>query len=309
MSMKYKIVTCGLFGDTLAQLINEEYHDFATAFYKETLTQEYLSDVNAIAGFYQFDDLDLSDIRWIHSFGAGVNDYINQPTISPSLTLTRTIGFMDKRIGEYCLAYILEDLKDLIPIYENQQVKRWQRNNLRVLYDKEVLILGTGAIGQGVASRLSPLAKKITGISNSGTPKPYFDEVSSIHNFNHPVSQQIVINTLPLTPETVNYFNKAFFKGLKDTFFINVGRGKSLVEEDLLWALEKGHVRKAVLDVFREEPLPEDSALWNNPNVIITPHQSGLTTFEDIRKSFSECVQALKKGLKNEHFVNLDKGY
>ncbi len=90
---------------------------------------------------------------------------------------------------------------------------------------------------------------------------------------------------------------------------MNVGRGKSLVEDDLLWALENGHVRKAVLDVYQTEPLPSDSPLWDHSGVIMTPHHSGLTTFEDIRKSFEESVKAIKSGTRNQLFVNINQGY
>ncbi len=100
--MVYDMISCGQFGQQLAELVNSSYRHIARCVYKESLVQEHLQGKNAIAGFYQFDKLDLSEIKWIHAFGAGVDDYLKQPTIQRDLILTRTLGYMDKRIGEYC---------------------------------------------------------------------------------------------------------------------------------------------------------------------------------------------------------------
>jgi len=309
--MVYDMISCGQFGQQLAELVNSSYRHIARCVYKESLVQEDLQGKNAIAGFYQFDKLDLSEIKWIHAFGAGVDDYLKQPTIQRDLILTRTLGYMDKRIGEYCLAYVLEGLKSVVSTHDNQRSHLWDRTNLNVLYNKKVLVLGTGFIGQGIASALRHLVEKIDGINGSGTSIPLFHQTMAIENLPqaHLEHYDIVISALPLTPTTRNFLNQAFFRLLHGAFFMNVGRGKSLVEDDLLWALENGHVRKAVLDVYQTEPLPSDSPLWDHSGVIMTPHHSGLTTFEDIRKSFEESVKAIKSGTRNQLFVNINQGY
>ncbi|WP_421894423.1 NAD(P)-dependent oxidoreductase [Marinoscillum sp.] len=309
--MVYDMISCGQFGQQLSELVNNSYGHVAKCIYKESLVQKDLYGKNAIAGFYQFDHLDLSEIKWIHAFGAGVDDYLKQPTIQPDVILTRTLGYMDKRIGEYCLAYILEDLKSVVPTHDNQRSHFWKRTNLNVLYNKKVLILGTGFVGQGIASALYPLIEKIAGINASGISNPAFHQIIAMKDIHRSKLEQydIVISALPLTPTTTNFLNKSFFALLHDALFMNVGRGKSLVESDLLWALENGHVRKAVLDVYQTEPVPADSPFWDHNAVMMTPHHSGLTTFDDVRKSFEESVDALKNGIRNHLFVDISKGY
>ena len=309
--MKYDLISCGPFGQEFCDWVHKDYSQFVSCRYKENLQQSDLKGINAIAGFYQFDGLDLSSIRWIHGFGAGVDDYLRQPTTPTDLILTRTIGYMDQRIGEYCLTYILEDLKGVIRTFENQLKQQWIRRNLDVLYNKRVLLFGTGAIGLGIANILAPLVGEITGVNRSGrVPSPLanvisFEELpeSSLKTYD------IVINALPLTIETLGYFDRQFFDRLNQALFINVGRGKSVREEDIIPAIEKGSLRQAVLDVFLDEPLSADSPLWKHSQVLVTPHFAGLTTLADIQKSFRECVDAMKNGTTNHLFVNLEKGY
>lgn len=307
--MNYQLITCGPFGEDLCHYIRSTYPDLGHCTFVENINQEDLDGKDAIAGFYQFDSLDLSGIQWVHAFGAGVDTYLRQPTLRPDTRLTRTLGYMDKRIGEFCLAYILADLKLLISTSDNQRRKYWERKNLDVLYDKKVLIFGTGFIGTGIATALRGLTGSITGISYSGTSRPAFDQVSSITSLPALTSYDVVINTLPLTSITDHYFDLKFYQKLDQALFINVGRGKSVVETDLVSALEQQHVRKAILDVFQEEPLASNSPLWDHPSVVVTPHQSGRTTFEDIKKSFDEVVSCLYAGKRNQLFVDLEKGY
>ncbi|MEP5612223.1 MAG: NAD(P)-dependent oxidoreductase, partial [Cyclobacteriaceae bacterium] len=89
----------------------------------------------------------------------------------------------------------------------------------------------------------------------------------------------------------------------------NVGRGDSVDEIDLLRSVELGHLRRAVLDVFTSEPLPEKSPLWANPKVTISPHQSGLTTINDVAHCFRFAYEAINEGTTNDLFINRKRGY
>lgn len=307
--MKYSMISCGPFGQEFSDYVNSNFDSFIECSYLETVHQKGLNGMNAIAGFYQFEKLDLSGIKWIHAFSAGIDAYLAHPALRPDVMMTRTLGYMDQRIGEFCLAYILADLKSVISVKDSARKKEWNRINLEVLYTKKILIYGTGFVGQGVAKVLNPLTQSITGISQSGAQKPHFSKVISSSKKADLSVYDIVINTMPLTEATSNYFNLHRFENFSNALFINVGRGKSLVEQDLIRALDVGHLRKAILDVFQKEPLPQNDPIWEHPNIVATPHHSGLTSLDDIKKSFNEVVHQLKKENKNSLFVDLDKGY
>jgi phosphoglycerate dehydrogenase-like enzyme len=96
---------------------------------------------------------------------------------------------------------------------------------------------------------------------------------------------------------------------MENILFINIGRGNSVNEEDLIKALDRKNLRQAILDVFKQEPLPENSPLWDHPKCIITPHISGITLLEDVKQSFKIAYEALKSGEESKLLVDTDKGY
>ena len=121
-----------------------------------------------------------------------------------------------------------------------------------------------------------------------------------------------VVSALPLTPQTTGIFDKAFFAALKPgAYFINVGRGRSVVTADLVEALRSGHLAGAGMDVFAVEPLPPDHPLWDMPNVLITPHYSGETVNRSAQPGelFLRNLRAYLAGQPLQHVVDLTRGY
>ena len=140
---------------------------------------------------------------------------------------------------------------------------------------KTMLVVGLGGIGKQVALRAKALGMRVVATRNSARSGPdYVDYVGLSHELLELAAQaDVVINALPLTPETEGLFDKAFFDAVKPgVVFINVARGASVVTDDLVAALGDGRVAGAGLDVTDPEPLPADHVLWRMPNVIITPH-------------------------------------
>ena len=123
----------------------------------------------------------------------------------------------------------------------------------------------------------------------------------------------IVVNILPATKETYHLFDAQLFSKMKEgTIFINVGRGETVVTEDLLDALNENKIARAALDVFEEEPLAKDHPLWEHENVLITPHIAGQVErqLDYIYPIFIENLQAyLKNGELPVNFVELKEGY
>jgi glyoxylate/hydroxypyruvate reductase A len=119
-----------------------------------------------------------------------------------------------------------------------------------------------------------------------------------------------IICLLPLTPETKNIMNRAFFAQLPDkSYLINVGRGSHLVEDDLLWAIEQGKIAGAYLDVLRNEPLPEDHPFWKHPKIVLTPHIASVTNQHNAAMQIAENYQRIQKNEKMANQIDRQKGY
>lgn len=297
--------------------LGKQFADFANAitgiqcrFVEEEDISTYVQDYKAIAGFNLPEGINISHVRWIYAFSAGVDDWLKRRDLHPEVVITRTTGKMGIKMGEYCLNYLLYFLKNSGSTLVNQHKQIWHPYKQQYLYDKEILILGTGSIGRGIAAVLKPLAKKVVGINSSGKDVEGFDHVLSINNLPRNLSQYFaVIDTLPLTSGTTGCCNLNFFKRFQKIIFMNVGRGATVDTNDFLIAIQKGHVKNAVLDVFEEEPLPHDSPLWSHPSIIITPHQSANTDIDDVKGSFSAAYEAFINKEKNRIVVDKSKQY
>jgi phosphoglycerate dehydrogenase-like enzyme len=153
--------------------------------------------------------------------------------------------------------------------------KAFPMRKMWVLKDRTLLVVGLGGIGTQLAERAHGLGMRVIATRASVAEKPAFvdyvgkpDELLTLA-----ARADVVVNCTPLLPATLNLFNGKFFASMKPGgYFINVGRGKSVVQDDLVAALKSGQLAGAGLDVTEPEPLPADHPLWQLPNVIITPH-------------------------------------
>lgn len=309
--MTFDILTSGRLGEEFQDYANDFEGISCTYISDQKLAAKRIKEFDALAGFYAYGDKDITHIKWIHSFGAGVEGIVNHPNLNKHIIISRTVGNMGRRIGEYCLAYTLYILRDIEKILNDQKLKVWDRPENKMLIDKEILIFGTGGIGSGIAEVFHHLTKSVTGINSSGRYVEHFDKIIKIEDLTSLDLKKydIVINALPLTDQTINFFNLDLFKNFKDVIFLNIGRGASINEQDLLKALEEKYVNKAVLDVFKDEPLSASSPFWDHQNVIVTPHYSGVTDMADVKQSFEKVYKALIRGERNELFVDIEKSY
>ncbi len=276
----------------------------------DKLTEEDLEWADAFCGFQIQKNIDYSKVKWVHSLGAGVDGFLSGRNWNENVLLTRTICSFGQRIGEYCLSYILRDAQAHQKFAEQQDEKTWNAITPELLSKKRAVIYGTGEIGQKVAGILSVFGMKVYGISLSGKPKSAFNQVAAIDSHFSVIKEvDYVINTLPLTDKTADLFDKVFFEQVKGVGFINTGRGKSVVEAALMEAVEKGQVRFAVLDVFREEPLPASHPFWEQPAITITPHISAVTTAKEAVGCFIDTLEKVKSGQVLENKIDVQKGY
>ena len=198
----------------------------------------------------------------------------------------------------------------MIFLKKNQEKKQWQPVTPDLIDGQKVLVYGTGEIGQEVAKLFATLGMEVFGVSLSGKQKAPFCDVYAVSAQQDVLpGTDLVINTLPLTEKTEGLFDEEVFKHVTNAVFINVGRGASVVESALLNGLKSNNLRLAVLDVFKDEPLPKTSGLWEQENVIITPHISAVTTAEEAANCFLETLEKLENNEALTNKVDTIEGY
>ena len=185
----------------------------------------------------------------------------------------------------------------------------------RSLSGKTLLVLGTGEIGARVAQIASQgLRMRVIGVrAHPEKTSPYIEEMFSPSQLKAALAEaEAVIMALPPTEQTLNLIGAAELSALKPgAFLVNIGRGASLDEEALVAAIQDKQVLGAALDVFREEPLPPSSPLWELPQVLITPHSAGITPdlWRGVNQIFIENLLRAKRGEPLLNLVDKARGY
>ncbi len=179
---------------------------------------------------------------------------------------------------------------------------------------RTIFVVGLGGIGTEVARRANALGMTVIAIRNTPHEKPLFVSEQGLSGDLRAFAGRadVIVNCLPLTPETRGIFDKAFFNAAKrGALFINVGRGASVVTADLVAALEDGRIGGAGLDVTDPEPLPADHPLWHAPNVLITPHVSALVASSDEPRWLivRENLRRFAAGARLLSEVDVQRGY
>jgi phosphoglycerate dehydrogenase-like enzyme len=214
-------------------------------------------------------------VRWVHTPSAGVEHLLTPTTLAHDITLTNSAGVHAIPIAESVLAFMLSHARGL-PAYRAAQAEgRWARNlELAELYEKTVLILGIGGIGQAIAERAAAFGMRVWGSRRTERPTPHAERVVTGAAWRDllPEADYVVVAT-PLTPETKGLVDAAAMALMHPrAYLINIARGSLVDEAALAEALRAGRIAGAALDTFEQEPLPPDSPLWQLPNLTITPH-------------------------------------
>jgi phosphoglycerate dehydrogenase-like enzyme len=259
-------------------------------------------------------------IRWIQSYSAGVERCVAVPAVRErDILLTNMQRVAAPVMAEHVLAMMLAFTRGLDFFILERAAARWTRDlpppaKMLALEGKTLLVVGLGGIGTEVAKRANALGMRVIATRASGRDGPPFvayvglpDELRKLA-----AEADFVVNTTPLTPATTGIFDAGFFAAMKPrAYFFNVGRGKSVVQDDLVAALRSGRLAGAGLDVTDPEPLPKDNPLWQMSNVIITPHVSADS---DVGDSFRfviarENLRRYVAGEKMLSVVDTARGY
>ena len=213
-------------------------------------------------------------LKWIQSFSAGVDFMPLADLEEHQIILTNASGQKAVPIAESVMSYILHFARGL-HVYQTQN--HWEPFEKQfTLKELPVIIFGTGRIGQQIATYLQAFGTEVYGVNTTGHPVAGFKETFAINDLKQvPNHIAIVINALPSTPTTNNFFNKSQLELFKELFlFINIGRGSTVNEQDLLAKLNDGSIQHAALDVTKVEPIPNDSQLWHQDNLLLTQHST-----------------------------------
>jgi len=219
-----------------------------------------------------------TDLKWIHVAAAGVDALLFPGLVSSDVVVTNARGTFDRPIAEFVLASVLAHAKLLHESHDLQRRHQWQHRETRGVASARALVVGTGAIGRQIARLLDAAGLHVRGAGRSpNDADPDFGTLVSSADLPRQVGwADYVVNATPLTDATRDLFDAAVFAAMKPTaHFINIGRGASVVEADLLAALTSHSIDGASLDVFHTEPLPEDSPLWDAPGLVVSAHMSG----------------------------------
>ena len=221
------------------------------------------------------------DAIWIQGFTAGVERCLAVERIANrSAVLTNMQKMSSPVIAEHMVAMMLALARGLPQYAKAMPEGGWSENygtvdGMQSIAGKRLLVVGLGGIGTEIARRGAALGMRVSATRRSSREGPDFVEYVGLSDELPELAAEadFIINALPLTPATRGIFNAEFFDAAKrGAHFLNVGRGASVVTDDLVAALESGQIAGAGLDVTDPEPLPAGHPLWQMDNVIITPH-------------------------------------
>ncbi|WP_433790579.1 phosphoglycerate dehydrogenase [Actinoplanes sp. CA-252034] len=228
----------------------------------------------------------LKAVRWVQTLAAGP-DAVLQAGFAEDVIVTAGLGLHDRTVAEHTLGLVLAAARRLNLLVRAQIGRRWagelgglqpvrDSNAFRTLGDAHVVIWGFGGIAARLAPLLAALGANVTGVARHAGERHGFPVVTEAELPRLLPATDLLINILPATPSTAGLVGAAVFEQLPaHAWVVNVGRGATLDEAALLAAVRSGRLAGAALDVFETEPLPVTSGLWDEPNVIITPHAAG----------------------------------
>lgn len=216
-------------------------------------------------------------LRWAQSMTAGVEGWLALPDLPAKLTLTCARGTHRESMPENILGALFYVAKPYAAAVDNQKRGQWVHAVARPLNGKTLGILGLGAIGQEVARFASTLGMRVIGTKRRPAPMSHVAEVLAAERTADVLAQSdFVLLLLPATAETDNFINAERLGQMKPgAWLLNFGRGHLIKDEDLIAAVKAKKIAGAILDVFRQEPLPADHPFWKTEGIIVLPHIGG----------------------------------
>ena len=281
---------------------------------RRTVTQEQLEQATVILGWPRERDLKRAPrLKWFQTMWAGADEYLQEGVLPEGVVLTSSSGSNKRSVAEHMLSCVLSLCRRLPEYRDSQKAHTWSdEGKMKTLLDATVLVVGTGNIGslfgkmcQAMGSRTIGVKRTVTGAVEG------FDEVYSVEKLHELLPRaDVVAMILPHSEQTRGMMGAEEFALMKqDAIFINCGRGTAVDTDALVRVMKDGKLWGAALDVTVPEPLPEDSPLWDIPNLLLTPHVAGGMRLEITRVACVKMAQDnLRRYLAGEALANVVAG-
>ena len=254
----------------------------------------------------------LPNLRAVLVLGAGVDSVLSDPALPAQVPVLRLVdaGF-PAQMAEYAAYAVLRYQHRMAELEALQREARWQQLDPYFARDLPVGVMGLGVIGRVVAQRIAALGFQVAGWARS--PK----QIDGVELFIGPSRLQtflarsrVVVNVLPLTPQTHNILDAGLFAAMpRGGYLVNIGRRGHLDESALIEALDAGQLEGAMLDVFREEPLPPTHPFWRHPKIVVTPHVAGPTIVSEVQAQVIDNIRRMERGEAPHGLVDRARGY
>lgn len=253
----------------------------------------------------------LPNLKVIFSLWVGI-DHLTQDPELPKVPVVRMVErCLTASMTEYVVQQVLNFHQDCLAYRALQAKRHWQQLELIAAWDRNVGVMGLGTLGRDAAEKLSALGFNVAGWSRTRKEIPGIDCYHGSEGFSPFLARtHILVCLLPLTDATRGILSKQLFEQLpRGASIINCARGGHLVEADLLQALDDGQLAGAALDVFEQEPLPDDHPFWDHPRIIVTPHIAAFSSPMTAVESVVDNIDRIEAGQAPLNAVDFERGY
>lgn len=259
-----------------------------------------LEGADVLVGWRWDDAYLVPSLQWIQAISAGVDQFPKADLASAGVVLTSARGCHGPQVSEHAFALLLALTRGVGASMRNAERRSWKPIPGVEISGLTLGVLGLGTIGEEIARKGAAWGMRVIG--TKGDPSSYEGVAEWVVGPDRTIEvfegSDAVISVLPDLPETRGLVTRECLDALSGGWFVNVGRGTVVAEGDIVGAIEDGSLLGAGLDVFEIEPLPEDSPLWANPRVVLTPHSGGLSPHygERLMKIFRHNLRAFRGG-------------
>lgn len=252
------------------------------------------------------------NLKAILSLGAGVDHLLLDSALPAGVPIVRMVDAgLASQMSEYALYGVLHFHRSMNGYAEQQRLGEWRQLPAVPATGRAIGVMGLGVLGSDFVRKLAALDFRVLGWSRTRR------EIACVTTFHGAEGlapflerTEILVNFLPLTPETANILSARTFARLPHgACIINIARGDHLDEHDLVAALDDGQLGGAMLDVFRREPLPSEHPFWHHPKVVVTPHVAAQAIAELMVSQVIENIRRIERGEAPHGVVNPERGY
>ncbi|MQA98343.1 MAG: D-2-hydroxyacid dehydrogenase [Streptosporangiales bacterium] len=250
---------------------------------------------------------------WVHMASAGVDRIMFPALVESPVTLTNSRGVFDEPMAEYVLGLVLCFAKGFPETVRRQDRRSWRHRVTERVAGRHAMVVGTGPIGVAIGEQLGRAGLRVRWAGRTEREDPRLGPVVASDALAEAVGDtDYLVIAAPLTDATRGLVDAELLRALPPRArLINVGRGESVIQDDLVAALRDGVIAGAALDVFEAEPLPDDSPLWDMPQVIVSPHMSGDADgyHAQLAALFADNLERFTDGRPLRNVVDKRRGY